>query len=387
MLKLVHILTDTNIGGAGILLLNQLKTIDRGVFEVSVVLPRGAELATEVRNVGVKVIEVDGIADRSFSVRGIASLCGVLSREEPDIVHCHGALSGRIASVLCRLPVRVYTRHCAYQPPRLLCSFPLKQLCGWTQCFLSNGIVAVADAAADNLVDVGVPRERIRVIINGVEGLRVLDSDERMAWRRSLGFVEEDFVCGIFARLEECKGHRYLIEALALLPSESRVKALVVGRGSLEKELRDLALRLGVVDRVVFAGFQRDIAPFMNAVDLNLNCSVGTETSSLALSEGMSVGRVAVVSDYGGNPAMVENGVSGFVVKRASPVALAEAIGRLENDRELLTRMSGAARRRFEEKFTARAMTAQLEDYYLDLWENRKIPAETGRQGRRGRRV
>jgi len=71
MLKLVHILTDTNIGGAGILLLNQLKTIDRGVFEVSVVLPRGAELATEVRNVGVKVIEVDGIADRSFSVRGI----------------------------------------------------------------------------------------------------------------------------------------------------------------------------------------------------------------------------------------------------------------------------------------------------------------------------
>jgi rhamnosyl/mannosyltransferase len=138
-----------------------------------------------------------------------------------------------------------------------------------------------------------------------------------------------------------------------------------------------------VDDRVVFAGFQRDIAPFMNAIDLNLNCSVGTETSSLALSEGMSVGRAAVVSDYGGNPAMIEDGVSGFVVKRASPTALAEAIGRLEGDRAMLASMEKAARLRFEEKFTARKMTEQLENYYLELWENRKSPAVSGRQGRR----
>lgn len=383
MLRLIHILTDSNIGGAGILLLNQLRTIDRGLFDLSVILPRGAELAPEVRRIGVRVIEAEGIADSSFSLRGVAALCGILRRESPDAVHCHGALSGRVAALLCRIPVRVYTRHCAYPPPRLLCSFPLKQLCGAAQCRLSNGILAVADAAADNLVEMGVPREKIRVIINGVEPLRELDADERRAWRRSLGFVDGDFVCGIFARLEACKGHRYLLEALALLPRDSRVKVLVVGRGGLEKELRDLAARLGVADRVIFAGFHRDIAPLMNAVDLNLNCSVGTETSSLALSEGMSVGRAAVVSDYGGNPAMIEDGVSGFVVKRASPAALAEAIGRLENDRELLARMSAAARRRFEERFTARKMTEQLEGFYLELWENRKSPAEARRQGRR----
>lgn len=383
MLKLIHILTDTNIGGAGVLLLNQLKTIDRGAFEVAVILPRGAELAPGVRKAGARVIEADRIADRSFSAGGIVTLCGILRRERPDILHCHGSLSGRVAAALCGIPVRVYTRHCAYTPPRLLCSFPLKHLCGWMQCLLSNGIVAVADAAADNLVDMGVPREKIRVIINGVEGLHELDGDERRAWRRSLGFLDEDFVCGIFARLEECKGHRYLIEALALLPRDSSVKVLVVGRGSLEKELRALAARLGVADRVVFAGFQRDIAPFMNAIDLNLNCSVGTETSSLALSEGMSVGRAAVVSDYGGNPAMIEDGVSGFVVKRASPAALAKAIERLEGDRAMLASMEKAARRRFEEKFTARKMTEQLENYYLELWEKRKSPAVVERQGRR----
>lgn len=374
MLKLVHILTDTNIGGAGVLLLNQLKNIDRDRFEVSLVLPCGAELAREVRRLGVRVIFIEGIADRSFSLVGIGALSSLIRREVPDIVHCHGALSGRVAATLCRVSVRVWTRHCAYPISRMIRSFPFRQICGGTQILLSNGIIAVADAAAENLVDMGVPKDKIRVIINGVEPLSPLDEEARRALRKSLGLFDEDMVCGIFARLEDCKGHRYLIEALALLPSESRVRVIVAGRGSLERELRELAIARGVADRLLFVGFHRDISPYMNAIDLNLNCSVGTETSSLALSEGMSLGRAAVVSDYGGNPAMIEDGVSGFVVKKASPRALADAIMRLESDRELLDKMGAAARRRFEEKFTARGMTEQLENYYTELWESVKKP-------------
>ena len=102
----------------------------------------------------------------------------------------------------------------------------------------------------------------------------------------------------------------------------------------------------------------------MNAVDVNVNCSVGTETSSLALSEGMSVGRAAVVSDYGGNAAMVEQGVSGIVVPRADPAALAEALLSLERDRAKLCAMGQAAQARYKEKFTPARMTRELEDFY-----------------------
>ena len=104
----------------------------------------------------------------------------------------------------------------------------------------------------------------------------------------------------------------------------------------------------------------------MNAVDLNVNCSIGTETSSLALSEGMSIGRAAVVSDYGGNGAMVENDVSGVVVPRANADALAAALTELENDRERLSRMSEAALRRYNERFTPQRMTRELEEFYFD---------------------
>ena len=151
----------------------------------------------------------------------------------------------------------------------------------------------------------------------------------------------------------------------------SRLKILVCGRGSLEAELRRVAEELGVAGRVVFAGFVEDITHHMNAIDVNVNCSVGTETSSLALSEGMSLGKPAVVSDYGGNPDMVVDGVSGFVVPAADPSALVSALARLEGDRELLARMGAAAYRRYTEQFTAVSMTGALEELYTRLYRQK----------------
>ena len=141
---------------------------------------------------------------------------------------------------------------------------------------------------------------------------------------------------------------------------------MLCGRGSLDGELRRQVRQLGLEGRVVFAGFCADISPYMNAVDVNVNCSVGTETSSLALSEGMSVGKPAVVSDYGGNGAMVEHGVSGLVVPRADPTALAEALLYLERDPVRLQEMGVAAEQRYRQRFTPQRMTRELEDFYIE---------------------
>ena len=281
---------------------------------------------------------------------------------------------------LCGVPVRIHTRHCAYPPRAVMRKPPVRWLTGWLNNTLSSGIVAVADAAADDLTALGTRPDKIRVIINGAEPLKKLSDDERRATRMALGFSDDDFVVGMFARLEGCKGHKYLFEAVAKMGKDSRIKILLCGRGSLAGELRRLAEMLDIADRAVFVGFCPDISPYMNAVDLNVNCSVGTETSSLALSEGMSVGRAAVVSDYGGNGAMVENGISGVVVPRADADALAEALRELENDRALLLRMGEAARQRYNERFTPQRMTRELEDFYLDQLDRadtkRKIAAQ-----------
>ena len=367
MIRLLHIITDTNVGGAGVLLLCQLKYFNREKFEISVVLPRGSELAPRVRALGYRVIESRHGADRSFEAGAVAEYMGIIKDYLPHVVHCHGALSARIAARLSGVPVRIHTRHCVYPPSKMLCRPPLRWLTGGVNNLLSSGIVAVADAAADDLLALGADPARIRVIINGAEPLTRLSADERRAARLALGFGDEDFVAGMFARLEECKGHVYLLRAAAIMAKQgSRIKLLLCGRGSIESELRDEAAALGIADRVVFAGFCPDISPYMNAVDVNVNCSVGTETSSLALSEGMSVGRAAVVSDYGGNAAMVEQGVSGIVVPRAQPEALAQALLTLERDRAKLSAMGRAAETRYGEKFTPARMTRELEEFYTE---------------------
>ncbi len=372
MYKLLHIITDTNIGGAGRLLLGQLRNFDREKFDITVMLPRGSELCPLIEELCYPVIETRHGADKSFEAGALGEYMREIRRAKPDIVHCHGALSARLAAALAGVGVRVYTRHCAYPPQRVMRSFPVKQAIGAVSGGLSHGIIAVAEAAKQDLLDMGIDGKKITVIINGVEPLEKLDSVERERLRRELGFDGDDIAVGIFARLESCKGHIYLLRALRELGEESKIKLLICGEGSLGAELRREAAALGIAEKVIFAGFCSDVTPYMNISDINVNCSVGTETSSLALSEGMSIGLPAVVSDYGGNPCMVEDGVSGFVVPRADPSALAAVLRRLEKDGELRCRMGRAARERYERKFTAASMTRQLEDFYLKLLDSKK---------------
>jgi glycosyltransferase involved in cell wall biosynthesis len=370
MIKLFHVLTDTNTGGAGVLLLNQLKHFRRDLFDITVVLPEGSEIKPKINSLGYPVVETRHCADRSFELEATGEYMKIIKAGKPDIIHCHGALSARIAAYVLGVPVRIYTRHCAYKPPLAMRVFPFKQICGAINGALSTAVVAVADAAAENLTDTGTPKEKIKIIINGVEPLEKLGDAERRRIRRELGFSEEDFVAGIFARLEKCKGHIHLLLALAEAAEagDSRLKVLVLGKGSLDQELRLAAKRLGIAGRVAFAGFAEDVTPYMNAVDVNVNCSIGTETSSLALSEGMSLGKPAVVSDYGGNPHMIEDGVSGIVYPAADAHKLMEALTRLESSPGLVASMGAAAYARFKEYFTAAAMTQKLEELYIRLY-------------------
>jgi hypothetical protein len=98
MIRVLNIISDTNIGGAGRVLLNYLRYTDRNRFETLVALPRGSLLKPPLEEAGGRVLEVDGIADRSFDRGDIAVLRKLIRQEKPDLVHTHGCFSGRIAA-------------------------------------------------------------------------------------------------------------------------------------------------------------------------------------------------------------------------------------------------------------------------------------------------
>ncbi len=372
-MKVLEMITDTNIGGAGVLLLGRLKVTDRQAFETVVALPEKSMLLPEIKKVGVRTVGIRGCEDTSASFSGVFSCLKVIWKEKPDLINCHGCLSGRLAAAVLGVPVRIYTKHCV---------FPLKTsqklwMYRWlnrlgNQC-LSHKIIAVAQAAKENLVATGVLPGQIEVIVNGVEGFHRQSAEKREKTRAEYGIPCDATVVAICARLEPYKDHLCFLRAAEYLVGHPKpYRFLIIGDGSMRQELELFCRKKGIADKVIFTGFTRETETLMNIVDINVNCSIGTETSSLALSEGMSLGIPAIVSDFGGNPYMVSDGVNGLVYPQGDAKALSQCIMHLANSPQMYDAMSYHARKRFESELNVRNMTRRTESLYREQYQNRK---------------
>lgn len=372
-MRIMHILSDSNIGGAGILLESLLRHTGAPKEDICVLLPRGAAMAPRYRAVGVQVSELLSVPDRSYAMEDLPAVMGEIRRFHPDVVHTHASLTGRLAAYLTGVPVRVATRHCAYPVGRA--GRPWRRLLHRAgDALLSTCTVATAHAAVKNLRELGIPEKRIVMIRNGAEALPPMPSEKRRARRAALGIGEGCFCLGMAARLVPVKGQDLLLRAAArLLAAGEDIHVLLVGEGEARGELTRLAEELCIRERVSFAGFAEKIGEFTPLFDAAVNCSRGTETSCLALSEAMSLGIPVIASDYGGNPEMVREGENGLLFPAEDAGALAAAILRLAHDRALYCRLSEGARRRFLAELDARRMAAEYDLLYRRLCEEKGV--------------
>lgn len=366
MIKVIEVSSDTNIGGAGKCILTLLENFDYSKFNVKVILPRQSLLKHHIDKLGIEVIEADGIADKSLDSKAIKILKNIFKQEKPDIVHTHGSMSARIAAKRAGAKV-VYTRHSVFEPSPRLSKWPGKQINGFINSYYADGIIAVAEAAKDNLTATGIPENRIQVILNGVKGLSMPDENEKENIRKRFN-VQSEKVISIVARLENIKGHEYFIEAADMLIKDGIcAKFFIAGTGSFENTLKSRVHSLGLDDKIIFTGFITDIDKLMSITDIQVNASYGTEATSLALLEGMSLGIPAVVSDFGGNPGVIKNGINGLIVPQKNSLALYQALKKLLEDNTLYQTLSKGALEIFSKTFTARAMTEQTENLYQKL--------------------
>lgn len=372
-IKVCHVLTDTNIGGAGTALVNLLTACDRERFAFSVVLPYGSAAAPLVEKTGADIFFAHGIADRSAAPAAIPALTRIFRRLRPDIVHTHASLSARLAARAAAVPVIIMTRHCADPLPRVFSAaggILLRGCC--------TRAIAVGDDAADALAACGFPRERIDVILNGTAPLREPTEAELDAAREKLGINKDDFTVGIFARLEKRKAHEVFLEAARLCTEKAPdIRFLVVGDGSRRTELEEMSRRMGLAERVRFCGFCPDIAPLMALCAANVNTSVPGEVSSLAITEGLSLGVPPVVSRCRGSELLTDG--CGIVTTPGSAESTADAVMRLYSDRGLQKELSAAARLRYAEHFTACEYAQRTEAVYLHaLADNSPHRADLG---------
>jgi len=371
-IRVLNVISDTNIGGAGRYLVNFLKYYDRERFRIAVALPKGSLLLPEIQALGTPVEEVDGMRDKSLDVPAIAKLRRLIRREKPQIVHTHGSMSARIAARQAGAKV-VYTRHCAFPVPERLKKGPGRWVNKVVNEHYADQIIAVSHAAAENLTDAGIDAALITPMMNGVEPVPRRSPEECAALRRQYGVLDGTFTMGILARLEHYKGHQYILEAARLLKGEGRdFQILIAGTGDYETELRAMAKTLDVEDRVRFLGFVTDVGGLLSILDLQLNASYGTETSSLSILEGFSMGLPAVVSRYGGNPWLVDEGENGLLFPNRDSAGLAKCLARLMDEPETLEAMGRRALEIYHERFTGEIFARNIEAVYLRALEGEK---------------
>ena len=381
-MRILHILTDSNTGGAGILLENLLRCTSLPKEDICVALPRGAAMAERYADCGVRVEELPIRPDASFCLGDLSRIGKFLHRERPDILHTHAALGARLAAMQNRIPVRIATRHCAYPVGNFAGSLPMRMLHRATERALTSLTVATAEAAVKNLRQLGIPQERICLIRNGAMPLKGLSCAARLELRDSLGIPGDAFVVGAVGRMVPVKGFLTLLGAAKILLSQhTGVHFLLVGGGEQEEILHRAAEAPPLRGRVIFTGEVRDVSSFVNLFDVAVNCSVGTETSCLALSEAMSLGIPCIASDFGGNPELVREGENGLLFPAGDPAALAERITRLMHDRALLHRLAKGAETRYRRDLHAMGMAAAYDGLYRRLWEEYLVKRKANGKG------
>lgn len=237
---------------------------------------------------------------------------------------------------------------------------------------LSHAVTVNSRAvAADTIERDGIEINKLALIFNGIDMSFLQVKSSRDDARRELGLHGNEIGIVTVANLIPYKGHTELLRAFAMsLPHLPPCKLLAVGRDDgIGMNLRQLAVDLGIDDRVRFLGSRNDVGSILGAMDLFILAS-HEEGSSNALLEAMAFGLPIIATDVGGNREALENGRFGSIVPPRNADALAEAMQAVVQGIASWRERGQEASRFVGERYSS----GRLADSYLALYRSDTIP-------------
>ena len=283
--------------------------------------------------------------------------------------HPRNSLPVVVAARFSGAAVVVATEHLALRPDS---HFPMGRriITFLVRCTnrLLDRTIAVSELSRGQLIDhYGTPPERIVAIRNGMDVKRFDEAVDVGAVRAGLGISDDDRVAILIGRFAPRKGHTFALRALA--QASERVpglRMLFAGDGELEDELKAEAQELGLGERVVFAGFRRDVPQLLAASDALILPSE-SECLPLVILEAMAARRPVIATDVGGISEAIDDGATGLMVRPRDAEGLADALVEVLGDPERARSMGLAGRAKVEAEFSLDACSAAVFAVYDDL--------------------
>ncbi|MCL4462927.1 MAG: glycosyltransferase [Firmicutes bacterium] len=373
-IKVLHIITGLDVGGAENMLYKLLSCMERDNFSAEVVS------LTDIGPVGEK-IQALGVPVRAMGMkRGVPKPLAVwrlsrsLRKSRPDLIQTwmyHADLLGGIAARLVGgFPVvwGVHHSNLALQANKRTTIWTA-MACARLSRYLPIRIVCCAEASRRLHAELGYAAEKLQVIHNGFD-LAAFQPDEsaRLSVRRELGISDTALLTGLVGRFDRQKDHGNFVQTAAIVSARfPEAQFLLCGQGVVREnaELAGWIEAAGIGSRCHLLGQRDDVPRLLAALDIAVSSSLG-EAFPLAVGEAMACAVPCAVTDVGDSALLV--GDTGRVAMSANPEALAKACGELlEMSAESRSLLGAAARRRIQENFDLLHTASMYDKLYREV--------------------
>jgi glycosyltransferase involved in cell wall biosynthesis len=349
-MKIVHTESSLGWGGQELRILAEAQGLARRGHELTLLCPPEARIFGEAPGWGLRTVPLPIGRKRPA---GVLALRRWFSENPADVVSTHSSTDSWLSAfaLLGRRTPIVRTRHISAQVPRNFMS-------RWLYSRAAR-IVTAGEALRRELIERnGLSPDRVESVPTGADPSRFRPGDRAHA-RALLDLPGDKTLIGIVATLRSWKGHRYLLEAL---PSQATL--VIVGDGPQRQALEAQVDRLGIGERVVFAGNQRDVVPWLQALDIFALPSYANEGVPQALLQAMLTGLPCVTTHVGSMSELAIDGRTALVVPPMQVPALQHALARLIGNEDLRRTLGEAARAHSAQTLSAERMLDRMEAIY-----------------------
>lgn len=371
-LNVLAILNPERTSGADMMLLDAVRQLDPSRFHVILGLlispPAGVDfLPGALPTLEFRLPGLNGLVWLQFFL----SLIRHLRRRRIHILHVNSYVPGnyaRLAAWLAGVPMIIEHWHGFTRFNR-----KRRFICRFLHRFTTLSLTVSAGVRQHLLNQLQLDPAKVRVLYNGIDLARCQPRRPRQEMRAELGLPPATPVLGIVSRLDHWgKGHRELFQAMATVQSRHPVHCLVIGGGRRQGEMAALVQALGLSSRVTFLGQREDIPDLLGAMDIFVLPS-HSEGISRSLLEALAVGLPVVVSEAGGSPEVVQDGVNGLLVPVKDPNALAQSLLLLLDNPSWAARLGQAAAAHIARHFSLDRLGQELNALYAELARQQQL--------------
>ena len=319
--------------------------------------------------------EVDVLGRQPGVDGGLVNRMKRLYRErEVDIVHAHQYTPyfyAASASLIGQRKPVIFTEHGRHYPDHLR---PKRALFNQVLRTVTTAYTGVSEFTRRSLVSFEkMPASRISVIYNGIwSANQPQHSEERETIRTSMGLQEDDLLVLSIGRMDPIKDFETLIRGFVPVAEEFPTARIWIAGGGdpgYGRKLGELISSLDLQGRVTLLGSRRDVPQLLAACDVFVLPSI-TEAASMTILEAMSARRAVVTTRTGGNPELVQEGITGLLFGVKDTADLSRNLSNILGNHALRTAMGEAGHRRVRDIFSMNRTLDQYRRLYMQAGSN-----------------